>query len=115
MISDTRALVHSKDVLHRMRAPYPAALQLKRYAYRCWAVDVVTYDRETFVSYIFGPAVDGRRLGPYNSAPQALLETKREIDRLIDRIITQAVVEPEPKKKAPRGTKRPPRKRKVHA
>jgi hypothetical protein len=110
MYRHNHVLLHSKDVIHRMRAPYPAALAIHRYTYRLWAIDVVTYDELTWVAYLFGIGVDGKRIGPFASQMTALTESKTQVDFYA----THGVTEPPPKKVS-RGTKRPPRKKKENS
>lgn len=109
MYRHNHVLLHSRDVINRMRAPYPAALKVERFEYRAWAIDVVTYDFAEWAVYLFSPSVDGKRLYPFATILSALTESKRWIDERIDQTLKEPVEAP-PKV---RGTKRPLRKKKA--
>lgn len=102
MSSENRPLPQ-RAVLDRMRAPYPAALQINRYEHRSWAIDVVTYDREQWAAFIFGATLDdGKRLGPFISITGALAAAKYHIEELI---VSVSKEPPEPPAKKPKRKK----------
>lgn len=93
----------------RTRVPYPAALEVQRYDYRQWQVDLVMYELCYWVPILYGPGVDGRRLKSERETKQALIECRRSIDQLIVAMVRDPALAL-PKRKV-RGTKRALRKK----
>lgn len=91
-----------------MRALYAGASQVRRYEHRQYEIDVVTYEEDHWIAYVFGPGVDGKRLSPFSTAQAAVSIAKLHVDQFIESLKPPPEDDEKPK---PRNAKRS-RKRK---
>ena len=96
-----------------MRALYVGASHVKRYEHRHFAIDVVTYDDEQWIAYVFGPGVDGKRLAPFSSWQGAIAVAKLHVDHYVNSLAATTENEQPPAK--PRNAKRSRKRKKKEA